>query len=261
VNKQLILDQIITRAKQRSLDKSLHQIEVHHILPRSLGGTDEKENLVNLTAREHFIVHWLLALIHGGKMANAFWFMSQPSVVTKHKPNSIQYEIAKKLHSEAMSLAQRELIRRNVHSFNSKLSTKTNLKRVKNGTHPFAGEKGKNLQKELQRQGRHTRTGERGSKNSSRIQNNRVKNGTHPWAGDLGSKLALENCNKRIENGTHPWVGQKGSEFQKLNNQKRVQEGNHNWAGEKGTIRAKRYWANWRKNNNREPYPDDWMFV
>jgi hypothetical protein len=41
--------------------------ETHHIVPRSLGGTDDKENLVDLTAREHFICHWLLVKIHTGK--------------------------------------------------------------------------------------------------------------------------------------------------------------------------------------------------
>ena len=34
--------------------------EKHHIIPKSLGGDNSKENLVNLTAREHFICHWLL---------------------------------------------------------------------------------------------------------------------------------------------------------------------------------------------------------
>jgi len=34
--------------------------ERHHIIPKSIGGTDEKSNLVYITAREHFICHWLL---------------------------------------------------------------------------------------------------------------------------------------------------------------------------------------------------------
>ena len=34
--------------------------EVHHIIPRSFGGGNHKENLVRLTAREHFLVHFLL---------------------------------------------------------------------------------------------------------------------------------------------------------------------------------------------------------
>lgn len=41
--------------------------ETHHILPCSLGGTDDKDNLVDLTAREHFICHWLLVKIHTGE--------------------------------------------------------------------------------------------------------------------------------------------------------------------------------------------------
>ena len=35
-------------------------IEEHHILPRSMGGKDNKENLVKLSAKEHYIAHLLL---------------------------------------------------------------------------------------------------------------------------------------------------------------------------------------------------------
>lgn len=34
--------------------------EIHHIIPRSLSGDNSKNNLVRLTAREHFICHYLL---------------------------------------------------------------------------------------------------------------------------------------------------------------------------------------------------------
>jgi len=51
---------IISNAKLR-IKSQLSYSENHHILPKSLGGTDEATNLVNLTAREHFICHWLLA--------------------------------------------------------------------------------------------------------------------------------------------------------------------------------------------------------
>jgi len=34
--------------------------EKHHIIPRSLGGSNENKNLVNLSLREHFICHLLL---------------------------------------------------------------------------------------------------------------------------------------------------------------------------------------------------------
>jgi hypothetical protein len=34
--------------------------ERHHVIPRCLGGSNKRENLVDLTFREHFLVHWLL---------------------------------------------------------------------------------------------------------------------------------------------------------------------------------------------------------
>jgi hypothetical protein len=55
---------ITKNAKNR---KTNEYTELHHIVPSSLGGTDEKHNLVELTAREHFICHWLLTKIHTGE--------------------------------------------------------------------------------------------------------------------------------------------------------------------------------------------------
>lgn len=54
--------------------------ETHHIIPKSLGGTDDYDNLVCLTAKEHYVVHHLLTkmtstLIERGKMWNAFFLM------------------------------------------------------------------------------------------------------------------------------------------------------------------------------------------
>jgi len=55
---------ITERARTR---KIAGYVERHHIHPRSLGGTDDKNNLVELTAREHFICHWLLTKMHTGE--------------------------------------------------------------------------------------------------------------------------------------------------------------------------------------------------
>jgi hypothetical protein len=67
---------ITERAKNRQLDS---YTESHHIVPRSLGGGDEADNLVNLTAREHFVCHWLLVKMTTGqehhKMLNALRMM------------------------------------------------------------------------------------------------------------------------------------------------------------------------------------------
>jgi hypothetical protein len=69
-------NQIINRARNRIIDG---YTESHHIIPESLGGPDTPENLVELTAREHFICHWLLVKMTIGedhwKMVNALRMM------------------------------------------------------------------------------------------------------------------------------------------------------------------------------------------
>ena len=41
--------------------------ETHHILPRSMGGSDDPDNLVKLTSKAHFICHLLLVKITSGR--------------------------------------------------------------------------------------------------------------------------------------------------------------------------------------------------
>jgi len=69
-------NQIVERARFRITED---YTETHHIQPRSLGGTDDINNLVELTAREHFICHWLLVKMTTGedhyKMLNALRMM------------------------------------------------------------------------------------------------------------------------------------------------------------------------------------------
>lgn len=61
MNYQKIHDAIIERARLRKLEGYK---ERHHITPRCMGGDNSAANLVNLTAREHFIVHKLLCEIY-----------------------------------------------------------------------------------------------------------------------------------------------------------------------------------------------------
>ena len=64
-------DNIITKAKNRTL---IGYKEVHHILPKSLGGSNDKSNLVELTAREHFIVHMSLCKFTKGEAKRSMFF-------------------------------------------------------------------------------------------------------------------------------------------------------------------------------------------
>jgi hypothetical protein len=80
--------------------------ENHHIIPKSLGGTNDPSNLVKLTAREHFICHLLLPKmladpIQKRSMYYASYLMLR-GLRSKHfTPSAKIYEIARKHMSQA----------------------------------------------------------------------------------------------------------------------------------------------------------------
>ena len=62
---------LIAKRLQNPLEKGCGiYVEEHHIIPKSEGGIDDKENLVCLTAREHYVAHLLLAKIYND---NKMW--------------------------------------------------------------------------------------------------------------------------------------------------------------------------------------------
>lgn len=75
--------------------------EVHHIVPRSLGGSDDADNLIRLTARQHYIAHWMLARAIGGSAARAFFMMS--NFGKYGHVNSTTYAIARQEYAEQVS--------------------------------------------------------------------------------------------------------------------------------------------------------------
>jgi hypothetical protein len=68
---------IVERAKTRIISG---YTENHHIIPRSLGGSNSKDNLAALTAREHFICHLMLTRMTCGqykkKMVLAVFYLT-----------------------------------------------------------------------------------------------------------------------------------------------------------------------------------------
>ena len=64
--------------------------ESHHIIPRAKGGSDDPDNLIDLTAREHFIAHWMLwRAYRDPETTAAFWMMSN---MRKGRINSHTYQ-------------------------------------------------------------------------------------------------------------------------------------------------------------------------
>lgn len=97
---------IINRALTRECPTGY--VEKHHILPKSLGGSNDISNLVTLTAKEHFIVHHLLvkmtlSKVDTDKMWSAF-FMMHIGRNSKSRTYAKTYELSKRHMSESKKM-------------------------------------------------------------------------------------------------------------------------------------------------------------
>jgi hypothetical protein len=72
-------ESIIAKAQMR-VNNDGQYFEKHHIIPKSIGGTDTSENLVKLTPKEHFVCHMLLPKMtigeNRGRMIKAAWMIA-----------------------------------------------------------------------------------------------------------------------------------------------------------------------------------------
>lgn len=98
---------IIDKAKERITEG---YTEKHHIIPRTLGGKNDKSNIVVLTAREHFVCHLLLTKMltddNRHKMVYALHMLSNASnkLHQRYIPSSKLYEYERKIFSETHSV-------------------------------------------------------------------------------------------------------------------------------------------------------------
>jgi hypothetical protein len=109
MNYQRIYNQIIEKAITENRKKGTGvYYERHHIIPKCIGGNNDKDNLVLLTAREHYLVHKLLVEIYPDDdlLFYAFWAMcnKQGSAIINrdYKVSSIEYERVKLVFIEKM---------------------------------------------------------------------------------------------------------------------------------------------------------------
>ena len=90
---------IINSAQSRAEISGIYY-EVHHVIPKCLGGNDLPKNLTKLTAREHFICHWLLTKCvnkHKQKINFALWNMMnlENDRQQRYKITSRKYQLLK----------------------------------------------------------------------------------------------------------------------------------------------------------------------
>ncbi|GAD29816.1 HNH endonuclease family protein [Photobacterium leiognathi lrivu.4.1] len=110
-------------------------VELHHIIPKCMGGGDDKSNLVFLTAEEHYEAHRLLAMAYPEErgLQNAWWSMCNRNGGVAVTPE--EYSIARIRHSENMSGSN--------HPMYGRRGEGVGLYGRKGKDHPMYGRRGK----------------------------------------------------------------------------------------------------------------------
>ena len=100
MNYKLHYDKLIERGK-RTLIHGYR--ESHHIIPKCMGGTEEEDNLVWLTAEEHFTAHLLLVKIYPKEKGLIFAANIMTWDRYGKRTNNKMYGWLRKQHSKTIS--------------------------------------------------------------------------------------------------------------------------------------------------------------
>ena len=113
MNYKKIYYKIISHRLINIINKDNGYYEIHHILPRSLGGKDTQDNLVRLRAKEHYTCHLLLTKMYKKgtpayyKMVTAWNNMNASSTChERYISKGAMYERLREAFSKAMSYHQ-----------------------------------------------------------------------------------------------------------------------------------------------------------
>lgn len=69
MNYKKVYDELMLSRLDRVCNDDFYY-EKHHIIPKSLGGTNKKDNLVKLTPKEHFLAHMPSLSQNRGRFGN-----------------------------------------------------------------------------------------------------------------------------------------------------------------------------------------------
>lgn len=96
--------------KAKKVGKPTEYSELHHIVPKAIGGTNVADNLVYLTAKQHFICHLLLPKMcinndHVDRMVYALWCMINGNGhgTSRYVPSARAYSLIKEKLSNTRS--------------------------------------------------------------------------------------------------------------------------------------------------------------
>jgi hypothetical protein len=119
---------IIFNRRQNPLNNSVYQ-EKHHIIPKSLGGSNKKENIVSLTAREHFICHRLLVKMTEGKNKAKMSYAIR-TMMNRENPYQKRYKVTSKTY-ELIIRETKEIIGKFLKGENNPYYGKTHSNEVR----------------------------------------------------------------------------------------------------------------------------------
>jgi len=92
---------LIAKARERSLVDGYS--EKHHVIPKCMGGSNERSNLVVLTAEEHFLAHQLLVKINPEHIGLSFALRKMTFEHNSKKRNNKMYGWIRKNVCKAIS--------------------------------------------------------------------------------------------------------------------------------------------------------------
>lgn len=191
MNYKKIYDNLIERSKDRIIDG---YTERHHIIPKCLGGNDDKDNIAIFTAREHYIAHQLLVKIYPGnrKLLYAAYMMGSYNNRAYEWIKIKQYEYLK---TRVFTDEHR------INLSNAKKGRKLTDEHKKRISYSLSGKQAWN--KGMKNQYSINLSDENRNKKSEIMKNNKYSLGREPWnKGTIG--LCEKNKSSFIE-GHNPW--------------------------------------------------------
>jgi len=99
MNYEKIYDILISKAQNRILET---YTETHHIVPKCIGGTDNINNLVELTPEEHYLAHQLLVKIYPQNHS----LVKAAAMMIPNRPSNKMYGWLKRRFAKAQSVSQ-----------------------------------------------------------------------------------------------------------------------------------------------------------
>lgn len=106
---------LIKQTQYRGLSKNKHKgyIELHHIIPRCIGGKDEENNCILLTFEEHCLAHYLIQNIFDYNRLKGAYIAMKNDFVRLNKRGKINEDI--KIEVDKLSVFLNEVKTLKIH--------------------------------------------------------------------------------------------------------------------------------------------------